>query len=52
MTNAENFRQNKMRFYLIVEQTFAFDSSTNLSEKLKMCTQISNELHDGALCYG
>ena len=36
---------------VIVEQTLAFNSSTNLLEKLRMYIQISNELHGGTLCY-
>ena len=34
-TNAENLRQYKSRFYLIVEQILAFDSSTKLVREVK-----------------
>ena len=40
-TNAENLRQYKSRFSLIIEQILAFPSSL----------QISNELHNDALDY-
>ena len=34
-TNAENLRQHKIRFYLIVEQILAFASSPNMVREVK-----------------
>ena len=34
-TDAKNVRQNKSRFFLIVEQILAFPSSTGLIKKVK-----------------
>ena len=35
ITNAENLRQYKSRFFLILEQILAFVSSTNLVKEVK-----------------
>ena len=51
ITNAENFRQYKSRFSLIVEQILAFTLSTNLDKEVKISLEISNELHNNALRY-
>ena len=50
ITNAEQLRQYKSRFPVIVEQILAFASSTNL-EKLRVCLQMSNDLYDDVLRY-
>ena len=56
-TNAENVRQYKSKFSLIVEQISVFTLSTNLG-KLRICLKISNEwyynyvLHYTELSFG
>ena len=50
-TNSENLRQYKSKFSLILEQILTFPSSTNFLEKLRLCLQTSNKLHNDALRY-
>ena len=51
-TNAENLRQYKSTFSLIVEQILAFPSRTNLVRKVKdLSPKISNELSNNVLRY-
>ena len=49
-TNAENLRQYKSKFSLIVEQILVFALSTNLG-KLRICLRISNEWYNNVLHY-
>ena len=51
ITNAENLRQYKSRFSLIVEQIWLSLGSLNWLEKLRIYLQISNELHNDILRY-
>ena len=51
ITNAENLRQYKSRFSLIVEQIWLSLGALNWLEKLRIYLQISNELHNDILRY-
>ena len=46
MTNVKTLRQYKSRFSLIVEQILAFTWSNNFVREVKICLQISHELHN------
>ena len=50
-TNAENLRQYKSSFSLIVEQILALLRALTLIGKFRNCLQISNELHNDVIHY-
>ena len=50
-TNAENLLQYKSKFSLIVEQMLTLLRALTWLEKLRICLQMSNELHNDDLHY-
>ena len=50
-TNAENLLQYRSKFSLIVEQMLTLLRALTLLEKLRICLQMSNELHNDVLHY-
>ena len=49
--NAENLRQYKIKFSVIVEQIPAFALSLDIVREVKFCSEILNKLRDNVLSY-
>ena len=49
--NAENLRQYKIKFSVIVEQIPAFALSLDIVREVKFCPEILNKLRDNVLSY-